>query len=333
MKNLLPLILSFLIIAVCVYAGAVEEEFPEYTYEEISEDVYEEMPEDLQEEIHLTTPGEYDENLISISGINYYEYDRKTVEYHDRVAVCSAPVEIEVKTDLSMFNVTPIIEANGVFTLDESAVDFESMVFDESYNGYISPASKGKKITLTEPGLYNIFAETGYMKDWTELVIEIVGEKAPAADTAAPVQGGSYNALYTASKVMVDGNQVEFEAYNIADNNYFKLRDIAFVLSGTSKQFEVSWDEANKRVNMMSKIPYTAVGGELATGDGASKTATDGTSNIGKDDAPVTLKAYLINGNNYFKLRDLGKLFDFDVSWDGANNCILIDSANSYTED
>ena len=57
MKKLLPLIVSFLIIAVCVYAGAFEEEFPEYTYEEISEDVYEEMPEDLQEEIPLTTPG------------------------------------------------------------------------------------------------------------------------------------------------------------------------------------------------------------------------------------------------------------------------------------
>ena len=80
-------------------------------------------------------------------------------------------------------------------------------------------------------------------------------------------------------------------------------------------------------------MPYTVVGGELANGDGLAKQATNGTSDISLDYAAVNLKAYMINGNNYFKLRDLGRLFDFDVSWDGENNCVLIDSLNSYTED
>ena len=48
----------------------------------------------------------------------------------------------------------------------------------------------------------------------------------------------------TASKVLVNGKEVAFDAYNISDNNYFKLRDIALQISGTEKQFEVQWDEA-----------------------------------------------------------------------------------------
>ena len=44
----------------------------------------------------------------------------------------------------------------------------------------------------------------------------------------------------TASTVLVNGENVAFDAYNINDNNYFKLRDLAYILSGTEKQFEVS---------------------------------------------------------------------------------------------
>jgi len=43
----------------------------------------------------------------------------------------------------------------------------------------------------------------------------------------------------TASDVLVNGEIIAFDAYNISDSTYFKLRDIAYVLNGTEKQFEV----------------------------------------------------------------------------------------------
>ena len=59
----------------------------------------------------------------------------------------------------------------------------------------------------------------------------------------------------TTSTVMVNGQAVAFEAYNIAGNNYFKLRDLAKVLSGTTKQFEVvSW--YSKIVTPLSNVVY-----------------------------------------------------------------------------
>ena len=135
----------------------------------------------------------------------------------------------------------------------------------------------------------------------------------------------------TASTVLVNGENKAFDAYNINDNNYFKLRDLAFVLSGTEKQFEVSWSEAANAISLTSGKAYTAVGGEM-TGKGAgTKYPEATTSKILKDGAEIKLTAYNIDGNNYFKLRDIGSAFDFGVTWDGARNTIVIDTTIGYT--
>ena len=63
----------------------------------------------------------------------------------------------------------------------------------------------------------------------------------------------------SASTVLVDDKNVAFDAYNIADNNYFKLRDLAYTLSGSAKQFEVGWDGANNAISLTSGQPYTVV--------------------------------------------------------------------------
>ncbi len=68
-------------------------------------------------------------------------------------------------------------------------------------------------------------------------------------------------------------------------------------------------------------------------GNGEAKPSAICTSRIYKDGTEVILKAYNIGGNNYFKLRDLGQAFDFDVSWNGEENCITVETAKSYTPD
>lgn len=153
---------------------------------------------------------------------------------------------------------------------------------------------------------------------------------APAKPAAPAAQKATANP--TDSKVMVDGKVIAFDAYNINGNNYFKLRDVAQVVSGSAKQFAVTWDGSKNSINLVSGDAYASVGTELAKGDGKAKQATLNTAAIYKDGAAADLTAYTINGNNYFKLRDLGQAFDFNVAWDGANNCIMIDTAASYAK-
>ncbi len=137
----------------------------------------------------------------------------------------------------------------------------------------------------------------------------------------------------SSSAVFVDGESKTFDAYNIGGNNYFKLRDVATVMSGTEKQFNVTWNGEKSCIELISGKPYKPVGGEMSKGDGKPKTAISNASTIYKDGIEVDLTAYTIEGNNYFKLRDLGKAFDFNVSWDNASKSIIINTSESYTDD
>jgi molybdate transport system substrate-binding protein len=144
---------------------------------------------------------------------------------------------------------------------------------------------------------------------------------AGAADiTAAP----------TAYKVSVDGGAVAFDAYNIGGSNYFKLRDLAAALSSTAAQFEVSWDSKANTIAITGGSAYTSVGGELASRGTKSYPATATAAKITLDGKALSLTAYNIEGNNYFKLRDIAEALDFGVDYTEATKEVFIYSASDY---
>ncbi|MEL7654933.1 MAG: stalk domain-containing protein, partial [Bacillota bacterium] len=102
------------------------------------------------------------------------------------------------------------------------------------------------------------------------------------------------------------------------------------IVSGTEKQFQVEYNTQLKAINLISKTSYTAVGGEMTAGDGKSKNATLNTAKIYKDGTEVSLTAYNINGNNYFKLRDIASSFNIGITWDSATNTVGIDTTKDY---
>ena len=170
-----------------------------------------------------------------------------------------------------------------------------------------------------------------YMTDWYILIDEAY-TPAVKAKSPATTPPATEKAVPTASTVLVDGTSIAFEAYNIKGSNYFKLRDLAQAVNNTEKSFEVTWDGAKNAINLISNKAYTPAGGELAKGDGKAKAATLSTSEIYKDGKKISLAAYTINGNNYFKLRDIAKAFDIGVTWDGGTNTVGIDTSISYVE-
>ena len=140
-------------------------------------------------------------------------------------------------------------------------------------------------------------------------------------------------ATVSTSLVVVDGKSVAFGAYNIAGYNYFKLRDLAYAVNGSSKQFSVDWDGANNAIALTSGAPYTPEGSELQPLEGGGRTAWPTTSRITLDGTLVTFEAYNIDGYNYFKLRDVAKAFNIGVGWDGGRNLITISTDEDYVDD
>lgn len=136
----------------------------------------------------------------------------------------------------------------------------------------------------------------------------------------------------TTATVIVNGKEVAFDAYEIANYNFFKLRDLAYSLTGSKKQFDVSWNGALNLIELTSDKAYTVVGGEMQSGTQNYQDAVMSTSDMQVDGYGVKLVAYNINDYNYFKLRDIAKAFNIGVTWDGSTQTIGIDTSISYEE-
>ena len=143
-----------------------------------------------------------------------------------------------------------------------------------------------------------------------------------------PVDSKKYEAIYNSAIVTINGKSIPFESYNIDGYNYFKLRDIAFALNNTENKFDTAWDENSQSINLITGSLYNATGGELDKGDGKNKTAASSTAKLMKNGELVEAQAYNINGNNYFKLRDLGDILSFGVIWNDKTRTIEILTLN-----
>ena len=135
-------------------------------------------------------------------------------------------------------------------------------------------------------------------------------------------------AIPTSSKILIDGIEAKFDAYEINDNNYFKLRDLAYLLNGTAKQFEITWDEDNDTIVITSGRPYTAIGGEMSNKNIDNVTPSTLSLKMLIDGKLTEFNAYSILDNNFIMLRDIAAALNFDVGWDATDSIISIYTAS-----
>lgn len=131
----------------------------------------------------------------------------------------------------------------------------------------------------------------------------------------------------TSSKLVVNGQEMFLDSYNIDGSNYFKLRDIAGALSGTNKGFEVGFDNAANAIKLTSKTSDAQPAAKPIKSDKLiTKEATMTNSKIYFDDKEVKIIPYNIDGSNYFKLRDIAAMIKVDVAFDLKLNVISINT-------
>lgn len=154
---------------------------------------------------------------------------------------------------------------------------------------------------------------------------------AAIAASAVPFAGAANTVTATPTRdmgqtVYVNDTRVYPTGYNIANNNYFKLRDIGALVG-----FGVEWNSATQTVEISTErtapstagIQDEAVNGAVAIPSGQKITV---------DGAQVNMTAYQIGGSNYVKLRDIGQRIDFNVTYDSATGSVRVDTDTPYAE-
>ena len=134
-------------------------------------------------------------------------------------------------------------------------------------------------------------------------------------------------------KLSVDGTDADCDKYNIDGSNYFKLRDLAYLLSKSDSRFSVAFDAESNAVTVVPGGDYVPVGGELERGKDLSKTAVASKQSVLiNGEAVEGISVYNIGGNNYFKLRDLGSALGFTVAFDAdANTAVVLRKGSKAT--
>ena len=97
------------------------------------------------------------------------------------------------------------------------------------------------------------------------LFIAFTGSYLPAlANNNSNINVPAVPVLYTVS---VDDQNYTLQAFKINGHDYFKLRDIAFILKETIIRFDVRWDIRESAIYIKSGYEYHKTGGELIISD------------------------------------------------------------------
>lgn len=206
---------------------------------------------------------------------------------------------------------TYIARLNAV--IENSEMSGEYVIAD------VSDISTNVNIFALDPSLFSVdpHPDAAGHKLIAERLLEAL-DKAESKEESKPV------AMLTNQAIKLDGNIVEAEVYNIDGSNYFRLRDVAYLLDGTKAAFSVDYDSATRVISLARDAKYAPDGSELRKGVDNSATVVLSNQPVTVDGESVSLKAYNLGGSNFFKLRDLGDALGFTVDYDSASRTVLI---------
>ena len=215
------------------------------------------------------------------------------------------------------------------FIIPDGVTEIEDWVFEDcdKLASIVVPKSVVCIRSISAFGA-KIYGERGsaaevYANDYRQRLYPIDQYRAPALPTVA--------ATPSQHTITLDGVVQNADAYTIGGNNYFKLRDVAAILSGTDKAFDVGFDTAKSELYIYTGRDYKASGSELSGRGTETKRATRNFAlTVFLDGKYVFPTAYNIGGNNYFHIRDMAELLDFYISYDAATKTVTIDPLRGF---
>jgi len=154
-------------------------------------------------------------------------------------------------------------------------------------------------------------------------LVESLPEPQPFPQFISPLVGLPVYPI--ATTILVNGEEFQINKYDVLRVYFIKLRDIAYVLNGTSAQFSIGWNSENNSISINANQAYEPTGDELSLNtEAVIPVRTSSIFTI--DGTEVYLLAYNINGHNFINLPDLEMLMGFDLDWDFYRDIFIINT-------
>ena len=118
------------------------------------------------------------------------------------------------------------------------------------------------------------------------------------------------------------GSSGNLECYKINGQYYYKLDDIAYLMSKTNKSFHVKYDKTKDAMIINSMTAYKGKAASLKKGNGKKHKVTVPATSIVWDGEVVGIPCYKIDGKYYVSPDDIGELTDSRFESDGSGWCI-----------
>ena len=198
-----------------------------------------------------------------------------------------------------------------------------------------------RDVRQTSGGASGVKVEGGRLElDLTKLSTGVYEFTTAAQGAELPATGTVYART---QNIDIDGRSVTFQTYatvtpdpevGTRETNYVRLRDVAYALNGTAAQFSVDWDGS---VQIVPHSAYIPNGSEMSAPFTGDRTYTKTSAATKVNGQSVPLSAFCLTDEHfgsytYYKLRDLGQVLGFDVSWRESRG-IFIDTSKPYTAD
>lgn len=253
-----------------------------------------------------------------------------TLNYNDKSAYSSVLSTLSVKDSSSnTITLSPTFSSSGQNYTTNVANSVKSI------SVYATPADANATLNINNgSAAKNTWTECTLKEGSNTISVKVNQPNAKETTTIYNIniyrQPSVKDTSISSQKLTVDGISKTLNAYNINGNNFVKIRDIASLISGTTKQFSVGFNEANNVVALISKSYYYPNGQENVSLSKAKEIAPS-TQSIYLDGSPVNLMTYNIDDSNYVMLKDLAMLFNFGLTYDTSSETVKIVTTSSYS--
>ncbi|MGP1569859.1 MAG: WG repeat-containing protein [Eubacteriales bacterium] len=212
-----------------------------------------------------------------------------------------------------------IIDRNGKSVLNAI---YDGIIRKKDGN-YILTA--GNRFTLMDKALHTVLSDYDYINSANNNYLVKKADKYGIIWNKAPNYQNT-SIILSKFDMEINGTFVQNNAYLINGSNYIRLRDMAFFMKNTGAKFSVDYTDELKRIDIEKNKDYQ--GDKLTTIKefGAGDSFCKSNAELYVDGKIYNLDSYNINGNNYYKLRDLGTVLGFSVDWNEVNKRVLIEA-------